>query len=405
MIQFERPDIKAAASPALLERGCVNVIGLEALREKAGTRWPKIRDGIYARLETILRQRLGPADFFVPLDDIAYLVTMPAADADDAKVACLRVAFDLYTEYMGKCDLGFLNIYRAATGEGDTIVLERITTEELRGLAERAGASEGIQKVSAQAEPAGAVVSQRLQPLTFKTHFLPVWDARNEAITHYACLAQKLILPHAPFTTIAPQDLSFKERAKVEITCIQRGAAMLARKIERGERFLMSFRVSFETLGAHTARVEFTSACRELPSDFRQYLVFKLTDVPAGVPHSRLSELVMALKPYGRSVMAEVPFCFRDYFNYQGIGLQAIGLNFERQRLSDKEINDEVMRLATAAKRLSLPTFLSGVARQATLRTARQAGVQFMSGSAIAPFLPEPGPMTRLHWDEVVKAA
>jgi hypothetical protein len=166
----------------------------------------------------------------------------------------------------------------------------------------------------------------------------------------------------------------------------------------------MGFRVSFEMLSAHTGRVEFTNVCREIPGDFRQYLVFMLTDVPLGVPHSRLGELVMVLKPYGRAVMSEVPLFFRDYFNYQSIGLQAIGLNFERQKLSDKQIDDEVKRLAAACKRLSLSTFLSGVTRDATLTSAQRTGINFMTGQAIAPFSTEPGPMTRLHWDEVVKA-
>ncbi|HEX3486930.1 MAG TPA: hypothetical protein VHT51_17890 [Micropepsaceae bacterium] len=405
MIATGRPDIRAAASPALLQRGCVNVIGLDALRATAGTRWPRIRDWVHARLEAILRQSLGPADFFVPLDDVAYLVTMPASDPDDAKVACLRVAFELYSEYLGKSDFGSISIYRAVMGEGDSIVLERIPTEELKRISERAEAAESNQEKQNQAESTRVRSQQERQLLAFEMHYLPVWDAKNEAITLYTCLPQRLAFQHAPSIPVTLQDLTRKERTNVEVACVQRGAEVLARSIERGERFLMAFRVSFETLSAHNSRVAFISACRELPSDFRQYLVLIHSDVPAGVPHSRLSELIMALKPYSRAVMSEVPFFFRDYVNYQGIGLQAIGFNFERQRISRKEIDDDVQRLAVASKRLSVSTFLSGVADQATLKSARQSGVNYMTGHAIAPFLPEPGPMKRLHWDEVVKAA
>src|SRR5258706_4882886 len=105
VLQFDRPDLKAAASPELLKRGCVHIIGLEALRDKAGPLWQKIRAGIYSRLETILRQRLGPADFFVAVDEVFYLVTMPAAIAADGQVACLGAAHELYTSHFCQSDL------------------------------------------------------------------------------------------------------------------------------------------------------------------------------------------------------------------------------------------------------------------------------------------------------------
>src|SRR5258706_14475007 len=108
VLQFDRPDLKAAASPELLKRGCVHVIGLEALRDKAGPLWEKIRAGIHSRLETILRQRLGPADFFVSLDDVFYLVTMPTANTEDAQVAWLGAPYALYTRYFRPCRLAIV---------------------------------------------------------------------------------------------------------------------------------------------------------------------------------------------------------------------------------------------------------------------------------------------------------
>src|SRR5258706_16145367 len=113
MISLNRPDIKAAATPALLQRGCVHVIDFEAIREEAGSRWDKIRDGVHGRLETILRQRLSPVDFFTALNDTSYLVTIPASDVEDIEVICLGVTFDLYKSYLGQFDLKKLSFFRA----------------------------------------------------------------------------------------------------------------------------------------------------------------------------------------------------------------------------------------------------------------------------------------------------
>src|SRR5450432_3168916 len=173
MRQFAIPGIKAASSPALLERGCVHVIGLEPLRDRAGPRWEKMRGSVYARLETILRQRLGPSDFFLPLDDVAYLVTMPGTEAEDAQITCLRITYDLYASYLGECSLDSICLYRAKEADGNAIGVERITTERLESLAERAGTLEG--RVEPRELPAtrGQNADQGAS-INADVHFLPM---------------------------------------------------------------------------------------------------------------------------------------------------------------------------------------------------------------------------------------
>jgi len=122
----ERPDLKAAAAPTLLERGCVHVIGLEPLRHRAGARWEKIREGVHCRLEIILRKRLGPSDFFLPLDETSYLVTMPGAEGPDAQTACLGAAYELYESYLGECDIGSIMLYRAKKSADEGIAVDRV---------------------------------------------------------------------------------------------------------------------------------------------------------------------------------------------------------------------------------------------------------------------------------------
>src|SRR5882672_694716 len=379
VLQFDRPDLKAAASPELLKRGCVHVIGLEALRDKAGPLWQKIHAGIYSRLETILRHRLGPADLFVAVDEVFYLVTMPAANAEDAQVACLGAAHELYTSYFGQCDMGMVHLYRAVQAAGDAIGIERIPKEQLSVLAERAGVKNGVGK--ARTEATRTSIANENSPVDNKVQFQPVWDSRNEAITLYRCIPQPIAIRQGS-SVVALEDLAPKFRTKVELSCLHQGIATLARHLERGERFLMAFGVAYETLSSHTGRVEFTNACRELSSDFRQYIVMQLTDVPAGVPHGRLADLVMTLRPFGRAVMSEIPSSCRSYAAYEDIGLQAIGLNLEHAKLAPREASDEIAKLATAAKRLSASGFLWGVSDVRTLSNARH-GIHFMTGPAI----------------------
>jgi hypothetical protein len=404
MLRFDRPEIKAAATPALLARGSVHVIGLEPLREQAGARWDKIQTGVHGRLEAMLRQQLGPSDFFAPLNDVAYLVTMPSADREDAEVSCLRIAFDLYTSYLGQCDVGGLQVYRAAEGEGDVIRLDSIPRDRIGAIAARAGIPDAVHTPRGQRPVLEVRAAPDERALSeFEPQFLPIWDTKNGAVTSYACVPHHLAFANG--TPVMLHDLEARERTKVELICLRQGVAALIRHLERGERFLMTLRVAFDTLSSPIARMEFAGICRDLPSDLRQYLLFELVAVPEGVPQGRLADLMTSLRPYAKALRVQIPAGCHNYFPYQGLALQAIGLDLARLKTSGKDVPAEIMRLSAAARRLAFATFLEGVSDLAALKTARESGAQFLSGELIGGSLPEPRPMTRLSWRDVVDAA
>ncbi|MGH9551698.1 MAG: hypothetical protein ACRD3W_20095, partial [Terriglobales bacterium] len=110
MLQPIPLELRSAATPQLLERGCVNVIGFDTVKEHAGARWAKLRESVVSRLEGMLRHSLGPTDFFAPLTDSSYLITMPSAEAQDVSVVCLRVAYELHRSLLGHCDLGQIQV-------------------------------------------------------------------------------------------------------------------------------------------------------------------------------------------------------------------------------------------------------------------------------------------------------
>lgn len=403
MFQIDRPELKAAASPALLARGCVNAIGLDGIKAEAGARWEKTRENVTARLEAILRQKLGPNDFFAPLSETAYLVTMPSADAEDAQITCLRVAHELYTESLGQFDLGTIAISTAQSGEGDSIVLNPVSRENVVFLAGRAGLPTGdLPSVPAiRFVPHGA--DRHL--VDAPPQFVPTWDSRNEAVTGYYCAHSHVSFLHAPSEQVAVCDLSAKERAHVELSGLYKGVGVLAKHLEKGERFLMTFPVSFDTLGSPVARMDFSSACRELPSEFRQYILFELIDIPFGAPHSRLAELATTLRPFSKAVIAHVPHGTRTYASFQGIGLQAIGMNVPKQRMSEYDLREELRRLVHAAKRMNLTTLVANVNSPTALKLARETGIHFVRGPVIGAAADSPRPMWRLTWREVARSA
>ncbi len=419
MLQQTPVEFRGAASPALLERGCVNVIALDALRQQAGSRWARIRDGVYARMEMLLRQKLGPTDFFARINENAYLVTMPSTDPEDVNVVCLRVAHDLYTSFLGQCDIGNIHVSTASDAGENTLALHPLPIERLAVLAEKAGIQDfnlpqHLRKTGLDGDlssPAdrsvissgdAALPTPTASSLIVEHHYVPVWSVPSGVITTYVCEPKSITTAQVPQRYLTPAQLTAKERAHVELSCLRVGVAQLAKQLRRGDRFLLGVMVSFDVLGSPAGRMELLSTCHDLSSEYRQYIEFTLTGVPHGVAQTRLNDLANTLRPFARGVSATVAPGSRDFIAYGGIGLRAIGIA-KREFANRQDFqHEDLAHLANAAKLMKLGTFVADVKNIGTLKPAYNANIQQLSGPAIAPVCDEPHGMYRLTWEDVL---
>lgn len=422
MFHNSSPVLSAAASPAFLAKGCVNVIELSSFKEHSGERWSRICEGVYARLESLLRSKLGPNDLFLRIGDIAYLVTMPTTDPEDVNAICMRVAFDLHTSFLGQCEIEQIEVSMVSAGEDDTLVLHRLPAEKVVSLAEKAGISftpsRGTQAIESRQSPPGpqttsiSTATKGIGPtwnfveppppvLTVEHHFIPIWSVRNAAVTTYAC-EPKTISAAGRQDSIALNQLSPKERVQVDITAFRAGIEQLAKSHEVGNRFLLAVPISFELLGTPAGRMELLAVSRNLPYSYRHFLIFIIRDVPPGVAQSRLANMVTILRPFGRSVSASIAPTQRAYGAYQGIGLRSIGFDLQEFMPQTPLAQHDVEQLAYFARQANLGTFLSNVRDKSILKYAQDANIGHLSGPAISPALTEPHSMWRLTWAETL---
>ncbi|HTT99066.1 MAG TPA: hypothetical protein VMF58_13530 [Rhizomicrobium sp.] len=397
MQRIIKPDLKFVATPALLERGCVVVIGLEAIRDEAGARWDKMRNSIYLNLEALLRQKLSGTDYFSQLDDMSFLVSMPAASSDEAQILCVNVSHNLHKNLLGHCDLTNLRISRATRLDGDT--LECMNTEgvELSEIAEKAGLKLGGNVVRDRFQSAQMSLAQGPpRPSTFR--FTPLLDIQHEAVTAYRCDS---LMASSLFEAIQPQP-NFKSDLADLIARLRFATDALAKHLSAGQKYLLSLPISYELLGSPVARMEVASLCRNLSSAMRPYLQFEIGELPYGVPQSRLSELVSSLRPFCRGVTAYLPARIPSYAAYQGAGLSAIGLSLSAGVLANTDMSSEVFKLATSAQRLNLKSFVLDVPNCEMLLLAQRLKVSAASGQMIGHPMTLPEPVKRLALCDII---
>jgi len=393
------------------------------MKDEAGPHWPRVREGVYSRLEGVLRAKLGPNDLFFRLGETAYLITMPTTEAEDVNAICTRVAFDLYTSFLGYCDLASLQINAVTGVEDDTLSMKRLPLEQIVVLAEKVGIpkeaiAHAMAAMPARPPPKNAPLTSAIghrhknkhhnyftphavPPPHADFHFMPIWSVPHAAVTTYACEPKAIFVEGRP-ESVPMSQLSTEERIQVELAALHAGAEQLAKSWETGVRFLLAVPLSFDVLGTPWGRMEVLSACRGLLARHRAYLSFVLYDVPPGVAQTRLATMVTSLRPFGRSVIATISPTTRAYSAYQGIGLRGIAFNLREFSLHKPFGQNDAEQLAQFARRASMTSLLWDVRDREVLKFAQDAGIQNLSGPAVASPCDEPSGMLRLGWGQVL---
>ncbi|HEY4941696.1 MAG TPA: hypothetical protein VII56_09710 [Rhizomicrobium sp.] len=384
-----KPELKVIVSPALLERGCVSIIRLDEIKSEAGARWEKLRGSVSAHLESLLRQKLSSSDFFVQLDDTSFLVSMPEAVAEASQIFCLRIAHELHTSMLGHCQLGQLRIAKAVRLQGDEVETVDVGGPQLIQLAIAAGLdgiSESERLAARRTAPRPAAPSAP----EYSHRYVPLWDAQREAITTWRCATD----PLAGVSATATPDV--KVELGATLSRIAHAARSLTEHMKVGERFLVSIPLTYDVLTAPAGRMEIVSACRDLSSALRPYLIFEIGDLPYGVPQSRLSELVCVVKPFCRAVAALLPARTSNHGDYQSAGLHAIGVSLAAGGASLTAMDYEVAKVCAAAKRLHILSFVLDAPTPDAIRAARDHGANLISSPIVGGAVASPRSVQRL---------
>jgi len=105
----------------LLANGCVNLIGLDAIRDRAGDLWPRKRELVWEFTEKHLQERLAPHDLMLRVDDTTYLVAIVADYATAAQAVCVRALEEVLLHFIGHLDRADIRLQRVTTIDGTEI--------------------------------------------------------------------------------------------------------------------------------------------------------------------------------------------------------------------------------------------------------------------------------------------
>jgi hypothetical protein len=128
--------------------GLVNLICLDSLRERLGSRWPALEDKVHSVLERMLRQQLSDREIFARHSATEYIVVSTTLSPEAAQLRCLKLTEALHHHFLGDGNTGRIVIKSGLrAGEGgqafeelsvETLVARRRAAQEAAAAAHRA---------------------------------------------------------------------------------------------------------------------------------------------------------------------------------------------------------------------------------------------------------------------------
>ncbi len=262
------------------ESAQVKVIGLDDIRKAAGRTWPMIGARIRENSMKFLQGCLHSEDMVIPAGDGFLIIYAEEAGRDfESETNTLRDALN-----------GFF------LGEAETARLRAEITH-------RRVDSGGLVQLMGDA-------SQAPEAKEHEFSFVPVWNARQEAVTGYWL---------APFYRAGGQrffgyDQAWAETGEhsganylsMDMAIVARAAEEAERSLETGRRCLIGYSVHASTMRFRRRRDKYLASLYAMPKELKPYLVGRVAEVEPGTPMTSIAEWVHRLRPVSGRVTLQL---------------------------------------------------------------------------------------------------
>lgn len=376
-----------------ISAGRMQFLGLGRIRAALGPLWERFAEKVWAVAEGTLRFRLASTDLFSRRGDDGFLILFATLSPEEAEIKCAMIADEIWHKLLGE------------TGEAERLEIisriaaidgRRISAEpDLLAAIERQLETHGVlaaphrprhpRRPSSTAETSGERPG-RAPAVCFL--YRPVWDVRREAILMYGCV---------PFEAEPGiDDLS------LDLAALSRTVRTLHELAKEDRRLLLLCRLHYESLARSRNRDALLQICRAIPDALRPEIVLEIAEVPVSVPQIRLADLIPPLRSFCRDIHWLAPASQTRFDNLCNAGIDAVGLDLERETQDVPRLVETVAGFAEAVRREGFPSFVHGVASVELAKAAVRAGSAQLSGPAIGPDVERVGPAYHLAPDSLL---
>lgn len=300
--------LERLADSELLARGAVNLISVEAIRERSGERWPRRRDDVWTYVERKLDEHLSPQDLRQRVGDTDFLIALTADEGMAAQAISLRILEEVLLHFLGEALPGDLRIQSVSRIAGDELTAEAVDPRAVRS----ARASDVLAVRRGAVDPA---LERQRNPVILASasgHRLRIEFAveRVVSLKHDITAALRIeptvrvegadrILRVSAFDKLPDADLYAIDDATISFSRLYAPSAPASQTP-------LIVPLSFRTLGARKGRSLLASQDAVDHERVKAWVMIELVGVVRGTPPGRLVEVSGLIKSVTRGVMTRL---------------------------------------------------------------------------------------------------
>lgn len=350
----------------------VRVIGLDAIREAAGPRWPRMRERVCSGSLDILSRHVSPADVIIPAGD-GFLVVLAEGRPGHNQERCRKMQDALLEFYLGEEALATLR--------------PEVTSRSLSadGFAD-------LMTAGMHAPPAPLLVAKTtggeiVQVRTFSMRERQVvghwfYPVRHERGTRRLAYNGDFILDGSH---------RGQDYLELDIALLDQALSELASSADSGQEAAVGFTVHATTMQTRRSRQAYMAALSAAPEVLRRRAIVTIAEIEKGTPLISIADWCCGLRALVSRVCLDFHYADHAITNIGGVGAWAAGFHLpiysgaqkgpraartlDQLQFWSKTVHAQGMRLA-----------VNGFQEPHFLNEAKAVGVDIATSDVLWPF-------------------
>ncbi|OJU10832.1 MAG: hypothetical protein BGN86_05435 [Caulobacterales bacterium 68-7] len=290
-------------SSGAIDLSRVNVISLNPIRQRLGSRWDRKQDTVWTHVLAYLKRFFGPADLVLQLDALNVLIAQPEVSIAVGRSRSVQAAAELMTFFLGDASASTIDVRLVDSADAAGVALSPMTAQQLEPLLLAAGAD--------VAGPARSGAFPVLTPLgrklSVRIDLRRLWCLKGgpRLVGYYAHTTIIDDATEEPLTDRQREALLPSELCALDKELLREALQLRAAAPQLFGGLVLP--VSYITIANSQTRYELLQAVRDLPAMSRRSFAWEIVDLSPGIPAGKLADVVAMIKNHCRGVVCRLP--------------------------------------------------------------------------------------------------
>jgi hypothetical protein len=364
--------------PDLLEEGKVNIISLDAVVDRFGSRWLHRRDQVYDHVERTLQRQIGLHGYSARISETDFLVAQPDLSRFAAQAGCLRCLREILGHFLGEAHLADHGVHEVTKVAPGAVEARQVDARAVAAAAaiEPAAPTPAPPAPPVAPQPAPALsvdlwspfVAAGGQAIRVSCALEPVYELKTYGRIGFRLVRR--VLDARTGEPLAPAEIANLARSdiiRIDMATIARGLERLSQRGKAERQPSVIIPVSYSSLASQRGRAQIVGAFKNARALVERGVICEIGDIE-GAPPAALLDAVSLIRPFSLFIIGKLANpTYQVVAGLKDAGLQ--GLAIERRSDDERgfaEWAEEAVRAARTVVR-SVLVWRAGAANEAAM--------------------------------------